>query len=187
MSNDFKPIFSKFNKDWWNGFWLRHGSQDGYNLLRRQYSYNVAKSLIPVESSVFDYACGLATISLQLEKEKHCKIAGCDISLEVIKKVNKKTFYVGDTITGYYDYIIISHFLEHITNPEECVEHCKEHGKNIVIIIPNNFRKAKEHCLMKWSSFEEFEALIKGAQRVKTNYPDALENDFKAPVYLIKK
>ncbi len=167
----------------WDNFWKN--PIYGYSFKERQYSYEIVKSLIPEGSSIFDYACGFAKISLQLEKEKECKIAGCDISQVAIKKVNHPNFYVGTKIKGKYDYLIISHFLEHIKNPDAFVEECKKHAKEIIILVPNNFRKKGEHKLMAWSSFDEFEQIIKGAKRVEAEYPADLESDFRCPIYTL--
>lgn len=174
-----------FDPAWWDTFWK--APPYGYCLAKRQSSYGIVKSLIPPGSSVFDYACGYATISRQLKEEKDCSIAGCDISQEVIRQVGEPTFYTGEEIQGHYNYLICSHFLEHITNPAEFVEYCKQFADNVIIVIPENFRRVKEHKAMQWGSLAEFEALIPGVERVVAAYPPGLEPAFKVPIYIIRR
>ncbi len=178
-----KPKYpERYGEAWWDNYWKKP-----YNLRKRQPSYDNVKRLIPPKSSVFDFACGLATISLQLKREKGCKIGGCDLSSEVIKQIDLPGFYVGDSIKGHYDYLIVSHFLEHITNPAEFIEYCKQHTKNVIIVIPSNFRRTKEHQVMQWRSLAEFEALIPDAERIETDYPPGLQDAFKCPIYIVRK
>lgn len=180
-----KPHYPEaFDPAWWDTYWK--APPYGYSLPKRQASYEVVKVLVPPRSSVFDYACGYATISRQLKAERGCRIAGCDISAGIIRQIGEPGFYVGEEIRGHYDYLILSHFLEHISNPAQVVEYCKQFADNVIILIPENFRRVKEHQAMQWGSLAEFEALIPGVERVGADYPADLQQAFKVPIYIIR-
>jgi 2-polyprenyl-3-methyl-5-hydroxy-6-metoxy-1,4-benzoquinol methylase len=166
-----------------------------YAFQYRQYGHDVVKSLIPDGSRVFDYACGLGIIDIQLEREKNCIVAGCDFSDVAIKfvqsqVVNPHAFTVGDQFHGdEYDFILAIQFLEHIKHAREWVEECLVRAPKLICVLPNNYLRHGEHIDMAWGSFEEFEALFKGITHtwVKTNYPSHLHSAWRHPIVMFER
>jgi len=159
-----------------------------YHFDLRQYGHNIVKNYIEEGSSVFDYACGLAVLSAQLEKDKRCKVSGCDLSEVAVNYANDNTngaFTVGSDIQGDYDYILGLQFLEHIPDPVEWLNLAFKHTDTIICLLPNNFRHAGEHKNMQWSSWGQFQKLFKGFkwERIdKDKYPRGLSESYKHPV-----
>ena len=148
----------------WSGIIKSMPQGGSYRFDQRNEGYNIIRDVIEPKSKVFDYACGLGIISIKLDNEKDCDVYGCDWSKVAVDYANENTegkFKVTDEIFGdKYDYIIISHFLEHIENPADFVEQAFEHTKNVIVSLPNNFRHMGEHVNMQWSNWKEFETLF---------------------------
>jgi len=191
--NFFSYTFYDDDKDY-TQIWKRTVETSGkaYDLKLRQHSYDIVKKLIPPKSMVFDYACGLGEISKQLFFEKHCDVYGCDANEFAINHVNSQIpgnrFYVGDSIkkgNKRYDFVILSHILEHVKKPVEFIKYIKNYTENIIVVLPNNFIKEKEHKHMAWSNLSEFENLFPDAKKIDNEYPHELPNAFKNPVFLL--
>lgn len=131
-----------------------------YRFDLRQHGYNLVKKAIPDGSTVFDYACGLGIIDIQLEKEKNCKVSGCDFSpvaVDYAKSQCTGDFRVTDKVfNGPYDVIIAIYFLEHIPNPVEWCEMCFEKTEEIIVVLPRNFLHHGEHVDMAWKNWSHF-------------------------------
>jgi len=183
-----------FNKKWENVIKsLPVGGNYRFDL--RQYGYNIIKEYIKKNSKVFDYACGLGIIDIQLEKEKNCKVYGCDISETAINYINKNIkkgkFKISDKIFGNkYDYLIAIYFLEHIKDPCEFLDKSLDVANEVIVAIPNNFNKNGEHIDMQWKSWESFFKLFKDfkIKRLDENkYPNSLIHAFKHPIFSFKR
>ena len=128
-----------FNKKW-QGVIANLPQGGDYRFDLRSHGQNILKAEVEEGSEVFDYACGLARISTELEREKKCKIAGNDFSsvaIEFLKDTSNGDFReTGDIFGGPYDVIIASHFLEHIKEPVKWVENMFQHTSKILIILP---------------------------------------------------
>ena len=188
-----------YNAEYFDKKWIKvitnmpEGGDYRYDL--RQHGYDAIKNLIPDGSSVFDFACGLGVIDIQLAKEKNCKVAGCDWSKVAIDWTNGKV--KGDfRQTGYifgnkYDFIIAVYFLEHIDNPVEWLDNCFAHTDTVICALPNNFRKCGEHSLMQWESWSEFKHIFckYDIEILKDNdiYPSGLVGAYKHPLAIFKQ
>jgi len=175
------------------------GGQYRYDL--RQYAYDIVKDNIKDNSVIFDYACGLGTIDLQLKQEKDCKVYGCDYSSVAIDYINKKlktnNFKVTDKVfkSGKkYDVLLAVYFLEHIINPAEKVKEFLTYSKKVIAVIPNDFNRHGEHINMAWNSWDTFYNIFNDfrVKRLdiidkKSKYPDNLTRAFKHPVVEFKK
>ncbi len=189
------------NVDYYNKKWIDVISKlpigGNYRFDLRQNCYNIIKDYIKKDSKVFDYACGLGRINIQLAKEKGCKVSGCDISDVAVNYVNKKlnvdTFNVSNIITGKdYDYILAIYFLEHISDPVQWVNSALKVGKKVIVVIPNDFNRHGEHINMKWSNWESFNDLFKDFKLKRLDdieginkYPYNLSKAFKHPIFEI--
>ena len=165
-----------------------------YHLDLRQHGHEIVKDHIEEGSSVFDFACGLGVVSSQLEAEKQCKTAGCDISEVAVNYVKEHTdgdFRVTDEMFGeHYDCVIALQFLEHIPNPVEWLNYTFKYTEKIICSLPNNFNHTGEHTNMQWSSWGQFQKLFKGFtwKRVdKDKYPSGLAHPFKHPIVIFTK
>jgi len=187
-----------FSEKYWNGKWseviskLPNGGKYFFN--HRQHGYNIIKSAVARNSSVFDYACGLAIIDAQLRKEKACRVNGCDLSSIAVEYAKKETggdFRKGSEIFGGpYDYILAIYFLEHITNPASWCAKALKHGKRIIAALPNNFKRAGEHTKMAWTSWKSFYEIFSEfkIERIdEGKYPTTgLHDAFKHPILEIR-
>jgi len=186
-----------YNESYFNDKWrtvmkcLPTGGAYHFNL--RQYGYDITKNIIADGSKIFDYACGLGLIDIQLEKEKNCKVYGCDISEVAVNYVNSKLKYkthfkIGSDFFGSdYDYILAIYFLEHIKKPWEWVEQAFKFGKKVICIVPNNFRRSGEHKDMAWKNWTEFYRMFDQFNPVRIDgnkYPKSLSHAFKHPIIL---
>jgi hypothetical protein len=163
-----------------------------YRFDLRQYGHDIVKNMIEDDSKVFDFACGLGVIDSQLHK-KGCQVSGCDISPVAIEYINKQKigdFRVSDKIHGTgYDYILAIQFLEHIKNPVDWLKEMFKHGKTVICILPNNFRRHGEHIDMQWSSWDEFNKMFKDYEHKRLDinkYPVDLIHAFQHPIVLFK-
>jgi hypothetical protein len=171
---------------------LPKGGSYRYDL--RQHGYDIIKDNIHNGASVFDFACGLGFIDIQLEKEKGCNVAGCDWSVVAVNYMNDNTkskcFYKGSEIKGQYDYIIAVYFLEHIKNPVEWLEECFKHTSKVIVALPNDFNHGGEHVDMQWSSWDEFDKLFSKFKHKRLDidkYQPMLNKGFKHPIVLFEE
>lgn len=188
---------SDYTKDYYDVFWekvIKNLPRGGsYNFIERQEQMNKIKDIIKEGSTVFDYACGLSMHCIQLVKEKNCKTFGCDFSKVAVDYANEKTkgdYRVGDKIFGGpYDYMIVSHYLEHIKNPREFIENCFIYTDKVIVAIPNNFKHIGEHVDMQWSSWEDFDEIFEGIKhtRFDNGYSKRTNSAWHAPLFLFEK
>jgi hypothetical protein len=188
-----------YNSDYFDTKWMQVIKQlptgGNYRFDLRKYGYDIIKDYIKSKSSVFDFACGLGIIDIQLEKDKNCKVSGCDYSQVAIDYVNKNTkngtFKCTDDIFGEkYDYVIAVYYLEHIKNPVEWLDKMFKHTKKVICALPNNFHRHGEHIDMQWGSWDEFDKLFKDYEVKRLDiekYPDRLVGAFKHPIFLFEK
>jgi hypothetical protein len=183
-----------FDEKWQNV--IKHLPIGGnYRFDLRQYGYDIIKDYIKPNTSVFDFACGLGIIDIQLEKEKGCGVGGCDFSEVAIKYVESQCedghFKQTDKIFGgKFDYVIAIYYIEHIKNPVEWLDEMFEHTDKVICAIPNNFNRTGEHIDMQWKSWDSFYELFSKFKvtRLDTGkYPDRLVGAFKHPIFLYEK
>ena len=152
-----KPVIAK----------LPQGGDYRFDL--RQSGYNILKDAIKNEAKVFDYACGLGIIDIQLVKEKRCEVSGCDwskVATDYISSQIKGDFRNTDKFFGgKYDAVIAIYFLEHIKDPVSWLNEAMKVTDVVICALPNNFRKVGEHIDMAWRSWEEFNTLFKNYNR----------------------
>jgi SAM-dependent methyltransferase len=165
-----------------------------YRFDLRQYAYDIIKKEIKSGSRVFDYACGLGVIDIQLAKEKNCKVSGCDysqVAVDYVKKKSRGEFRKTDKVFGdKYDYILAIYFLEHIKNPVEWLNDCFKNTNKAICVIPNDFRQYGEHIDMQWKDWDSFDKLFKGFKvtRLDTGrYPKGLCRAFNHPIFMFEK
>jgi len=183
-----------YTEDHYNKFWENIINQlprgGSYRFDQRAEAYGKIMDLIPEGSTVFDYACGLAMASIKLSKDKKCKVAGCDFSSVAINYAKKESggdFRATDKVFGGpYDFVILSHYLEHIDNPAEFLNELFKFTNNIIISLPNNFRHIGEHELMQWSNWTEFNELFKDFtfKRVDQGYTTKTHHAWHHPIFL---
>jgi len=161
-----------------------------YNFPERQSSFDKIKEMIPDGSKVFDYACGLGMIDIQLANEKGCKISGCDYSKVAIDFINSKVkgdFKTCDYIFGNkYDFILAIAYIEHITNPREWIDEALKKCKTLICTIPNNFRKVGEHVNMQWENLSELEDILKGLNFEIIKKYGGCHQAWESPIIMIK-
>jgi 2-polyprenyl-3-methyl-5-hydroxy-6-metoxy-1,4-benzoquinol methylase len=184
-----------FNKKWKEIInLLPNGGRYRFDL--RQSAYDIIKNYVKKGSNIFDYACGLGIIDIQLEKENNCKVYGCDISEVAVDYINWQTkgkFKITNEFFKQkkkkYDYILAIYFIEHINNPVQWCERALEYGNEIIAVIPNDFHRHGEHSLMQWSNWDEFYALF-SKYKIKRldegKYDEELVRAFKHPIFSIK-
>jgi hypothetical protein len=181
-----------FNKKWTNVInSMPNGGNYRFDL--REHGHNIVCDNINPGKSVFDYACGLGVIDNMLEA-KGCTVSGCDISevaIDYVKKLTDGTFKVGsEFFGGNYDYILALHFLEHIKDPVNWLNSAFKYGKNVIVILPNNFSKHGEHVDMQWSNWDEFYSMFdmfKIKRLDEGKYPNGLNAAFRHPIFIFKK
>lgn len=103
-------------------------------------------------STCLDVGCWIGNMGAHLIKEKKCTVDGVDFKKDVLEKAKsrgyRKTFQINfnndevdfDQIDEKYDFIIFADVLEHLTNPQNVLEHLKNKLKTngkIVISLPN--------------------------------------------------
>lgn len=99
--------------------------------------------LIPKNSRVLDFGCGLSNILFHLHNLKQCSVLGCDISQYAIfyqKKNHVPVKLLQDKNYlkyGKFSYIILSEVLEHMVNPEELITELKKQTTYFIISVPN--------------------------------------------------
>lgn len=188
-----------YSADHYDAFWkaiikaLPKGGS--YRFDMRDEGYNIIKDTIPEGSKVFDYACGLGIISIKLSKEKDCSVYGCDWSAVAVEYVNmnitKGEFRHTDEIFGgKYDYIIVSHFLEHLEKPVEFLSEVFKHTDKAIISLPNNFRHVGEHVNMQWSNWAEFNNLFSDydIERIdEGKYTSKTQSAWQHPIFIFKE
>lgn len=180
---------NKYYDEKWKAV-IRQMPQGGdYRFDLRQEGYNIVKDAIPNGSKVFDYACGLGVIDIQLAKEKDCIMAGCDwskVATDYITSQIKGDFRNTDKFFGtWYDAVIAIYFLEHITNPVSWLNEAMKVTNTVICALPNNFRKTGEHVEMAWGSWQEFNSLFKdfNIEHIHTNkYSQKLHQAFRHPI-----
>jgi hypothetical protein len=181
-------VIEHYNKKW-ERIIAKMPNGGEYNFHLRKYGYQCIVDYIGTGKKVFDYASGVAVLS-QMVKEAGNTVTGCDTSDVAIKwcKDNiSKDFYVGEKIEGKYDYIIASQFIEHLKDPIEWINSALTHCNELVIAIPNNFRKSGEHIDMAWRNWDEFYNLFNRFKpRRIDNYPSDLSNAFQHPIFIFK-
>ena len=185
------------NNEFYNDKWtkiinlLPNGGQYRFDI--RQHCYNIIKDHIDEKSKIFDYACGLGLIDLQLELQKNCKVYGCDFSDVAIDYINSKIksknhFKVTDELFGEkYDYILAIYFLEHIKDPVEWCKEALKAGKKIIAVIPANFNRNGEHVNMQWKDWDSFNELFKGfkMERLDVDKYSNISTGFQHPIFEI--
>ncbi len=185
-----------FGDPYWNEKWARIISKlptgGDYHYDLRQPGYNIIKAHIPVGSKVFDFACGLGIIDRQLREEKNCQVNGCDFSAIAVgfaKEITGGDFRVGSSFFGGpYDVVLAIQFLEHIDDPDGWVREALGVAVQVIVQLPNNFKREGEHTKMLWTSEKDFIKLFKGlrVKRLDTGkYPDGLPSAFKHPTWRI--
>ena len=184
-----------YTDDYYNKFWegiiklLPKGGS--YRFDYRQAGFDIIKDVIPNGSKVFDYACGLGHIGIQLAKEKACKVSGCDWSSVAVDYVNKQvgsdTYKVTDKIEGKYDYIIASQYLEHLKDPKSFVKECLAKTKHLIVAIPNNFRRTGEHIDMAWTSWAEFNDMFQEWELERIDKYTSTPQAWQHPIFIIKE
>ena len=185
-----------YKADHYDVFWSNIIKQlpkgGSYNFSQRAEGYRKILDLVPHGSKTFDYACGLGMVSIKLAKEKGCDVSGTDFSkvaIEYVKKQSGGNFNTSGEVFGEnYDYIILSHFLEHITNPVEFMKDLYKKGKNVIVALPNNFRHIGEHVNMQWNNWKEFDELFKDFdyERVDNGYTTKTHHAWHHPIFLFK-
>ena len=106
--------------------------------------YKLMAGLIDKGASVLDIGCGDGFLLEYLTRINDVKGYGIDISTEAINfaKSRDVSAEVADVfeweINQDYDYIIISEFLEHISNPENLIKKFRSRcNKALLISVPN--------------------------------------------------
>jgi SAM-dependent methyltransferase len=165
-----------------------------YRLDMRQACFEQIKEIVKPGSKVFDFACGLGVASIQLSKEKGCKVYGCDYSAVAVEYVNMNIqsgeFRHTDKIFGdNYDYIMAIAFIEHIENPREWIDDALKYTKNLIVTIPNNYRQVGEHACMQWANWAQFEGVLEGLNwaRVDDYGKHPTHSAWASPIILITK
>lgn len=165
-----------------------------YRFDLRQYAFDIIKKYIKSNSSVFDFACGIGMIDIQLEKEKGCIVGGCDFSKVAVdyaaSKCKESIFKQTDKIFGgQFDYVIAIYYLEHIKNPVEWLDEMFKHTKKVICVIPNDFHQHGEHIDMAWNDWDSFNELFKKFTITRLDdgkYPENLVRAFKHPIFLFE-
>lgn len=187
-----------YDSEHYDNFWSTIISQlpkgGSYRFDQRIEGYKIMLDIIPNKAKVFDYACGLGMVSIMLNKKKDCKVFGCDWSKVAVDYVNSKTtkgnFKATDEIFGYdYDYLILSHYLEHLKEPKKFLKECFKKAKNVIIALPNNFRKIGEHVDMQWSNWDEFYNLFSEyeIERVDEGKYQGAKPAWQHPIFIFKE
>jgi len=177
-----------------------------YCFYMRQYGYDIIKDAIEPESLIFDFACGLGIIDIQLHNEKDCFICGCDISkvaVDYLKcnlygghteppiiKVADRIFKNPDKPRKEYDYILAIYFLEHVPDPVDWLDHAFKFGKKVIFSIPNNFKQAGEHELMAWHDWPSFYGLFRDFKLTRIDegkYHKWLPEAYHHPTFICEK
>ena len=185
---------SKNNPLYFDAKWnlvIKHLPNGGaYSFHKRQAGFDIIKSRIPEQSIVFDYACGLGLIDIQLEREKNCNCSGCDFSPVAIKYLqehsrNPENWRVSDKFFGYsYDYVIGVQILEHLKNPVDWMKTALKVGSKVIVALPNNFTRTGEHVNMAWQSWDEFRRLFSGFKFERIDsYNKTVETAYKHPIW----
>ena len=164
-----------------------------YRFDQRQANYNLIKGLIPDGSKVFDYACGLGVIDIQLSKEKGCKVYGCDYSAVAVEYVNMNIKngefrHTDDMFGSGYDFVLAIAYIEHTKTPTEWIKKALTFGKTVIATIPNNYRRVGEHIDMQWGNEGELDELLKDfkVQKVR-DYKNACHTAWQSPILIITK
>ena len=103
-------------------------SEEEYKLYAKANSIKY-RSLLPInkKARILDIACGAGHFLYFLQKEGYSNAEGIDISEEqvyIAQKMEISNLYIGDFMEyilkhpNYYDTIVASHFIEHLTKEE---------------------------------------------------------------------
>lgn len=183
---------SEYFDNKWNKIIHRMPNGGDYRFDLRYYGHQIIVDHIGDSKRVFDYACGLGVIDLDLVANS-CVVAGCDTSSVAVDYAQQNVdgiFKKTDKLFGEgYDYIIGIQILEHMEKPVEWIKECLEKSKSVIVALPNNFRKVGEHVNLQWSNWDEFNELFKefNVKRLdEGQYPNALCEAFKHPIFEFK-
>jgi hypothetical protein len=103
----------------------------------------------------------------------------------------KGDFRVSEEIFGTgYDYIILSHYLEHLEDPVKWIKKIFHKTNKIICILPNNFYKIGEHVNMKWSNWKTFYSLFKEFKIKRIDegkYSSNLIGAYRNPIFIFEK
>ena len=154
---------------------LPTGGQYRFDL--RKHGYDIMIDEVGKNKKVFDFACGLGIIDIELAK-KGCEVSGCDYS------------QVASDVQGKYDSILSIYYIEHIKDPVGYIDDMLKHCKKVITAIPNNFSAHGEHVHMAWNNWDSFYELFKKfkVKRIdEGKYPDTLIHAFKHPIITFQK
>jgi methionine biosynthesis protein MetW len=129
------------DKKFYDHYWGERGISSGRE------RYHIFAGWIDSGSTILDIGCGDGFFSEFIKKKKHCKVVSLDISLQGLKIAKKKRdlqCILSDAQQTLpfrrdsFNYVICSEFLEHIPNPEKCLQEIKRVGtKYLLVSIPN--------------------------------------------------
>ena len=127
-------------KEFYENYWKIRG-KSGFRP-----RYEIFLNWIEPGSKVLELGCGDGYFGELLVKDKKVDYLGIDVSGEGLKiarerglKVEKFDIQNGlERVSGKFDYVVMSEFLEHIINSEEILMHASKIAKKGVLLsIPN--------------------------------------------------
>lgn len=138
-----KPDFSNIKKIDYDEYWRDRGFSMREKLMERE---KIFINWIKPSSRVLDIGSGNSRLLYELKQEKNCQVKALDVSPLVIDGL-KETDIAGEvadieaddfSITGEYDYMVVSEVLEHMRDPEVLIKRLAPHTNYLVLSIPNS-------------------------------------------------
>ena len=159
-------------------YWDRCFAVHGY--FYRYFPYENIADFLPkdVPFSLLDIGCALGDGCEFLQKRfPSAQICGADFSCVSIQKAGKKSDKIcyflfditKDELKSNYDYIVLSHILEHINDPLVVVEKCLRHVKKALLIstpyvqdfkYPRLYAPAEHRYLFNEDTFKKYNCTV---------------------------
>ncbi len=138
-----KPNYPANGQFDYDAYWESRGWEVAKQLKPRE---KIILDLIPAGARVIDIGCGTSRLPVAL-KEKGVQVEIADVSAKVLEGYQSYGItgvaldldaVACHTLTGVYDYIIMSEVLEHTRNPEEVILTLTPQTKHFVLTVPNS-------------------------------------------------
>ena len=143
-------------------YWRHRGFEISKKLKERE---TIFVDWIPAGATVLDIGCGNSRLPVAL-KEKGCDVRVADVSPKVLEGYQALGFRtmpldldkIADaSLSGRYDFVIMSEVLEHTRNPEEIIGRLKPLADRFVLSVPNSaFYRYRLHLMFSGRFFTQW-------------------------------
>jgi trans-aconitate methyltransferase len=159
-------------------YWDRYFTH--YDSFYRDFPYRALADFLPKDDvfSLLDIGCAVGDGCIFLRNAfPRATISGADFSLHSLSKARRKTkevsFFFLDITKGEppetYDFIILSHILEHVNEPIAVVGRCLPFARRAVLISvpytkefahPRLYARAEHRYLFNETTFDKFRSAV---------------------------